>query len=103
LSTTSELRRKLRLFVSIQQPQLYTLISHLKLQLTEIYLDSKVISESSVKDYFKNFDLYIFIKRNKNIEREVIIISSRLCIRQHSSDIWKTSEFFRKIFLSRKA
>jgi len=52
LSRTLELRRKLHLFVSIQQSRLYILIFHLKLQLTDIYLDSKVIEDNSIKDYF---------------------------------------------------
>jgi hypothetical protein len=75
LSTTLELRRKLHLFVSIQQPPLYLLISHLKLEYTDIYLDSKVIKDNSIKDYA---DLCIFIKQKKNLERKVTISSSRL-------------------------
>ena len=54
LSKVLELREKLHLFVSIRQPQQHTLISHLKLQLNNIYLDSKVTKDSSMKNYFNN-------------------------------------------------
>jgi hypothetical protein len=47
-----EMMRKLHLFASIEQPQLHGLISDLESQLTDIYLDSKAVKQSSIKDYF---------------------------------------------------
>lgn len=49
-----EVMRKLHLFASTQQPQLHNLISDLESQLTDIYLDSKVIKQSSITDYFSS-------------------------------------------------
>ncbi len=50
-----EIEDKASSFLSIQPSQLYLLISHLKLKLTDIYVDSKVIKDSSMKDYFNNY------------------------------------------------
>ncbi len=52
LSKVLEIVKKLHLFASIQQPQLHTLISDLESQLNDIYLDSKVAKQSSIKYYF---------------------------------------------------
>ena len=52
LSEALEMLRKLHLYASIEQLQLHNLISDLESQLTDIYLDSKVVKQSSIKDYF---------------------------------------------------
>jgi hypothetical protein len=65
------MRRKLDLFVSTQ---LYTLIAHLKLQLTGIYLNSKVIKDTVSKINLTIIGLSIF-KKPKKIEREATIYS----------------------------
>ncbi|CAF1066331.1 unnamed protein product [Didymodactylos carnosus] len=52
LSEALEMIRKLHLFASIEQPQLHNLISDLESQLTDIYLDSKAVKQSSITDYF---------------------------------------------------
>jgi len=54
LSGALALKKKLHLLGFIQQLQLYTLIYHLKLQLTNIYLDLKGIKITSTKDSFNN-------------------------------------------------
>jgi len=52
LSEALEMLRKIHLYASIEQPQLHNLISDLESQLTDIYLDSKVAKQSSIKDCF---------------------------------------------------
>ncbi|CAF2138200.1 unnamed protein product, partial [Rotaria magnacalcarata] len=47
-----EMMRRLHLFASIEQPQLHNLIYDLESQLTDIYLDSKAVKQSSITDYF---------------------------------------------------
>ncbi|CAF2049990.1 unnamed protein product, partial [Rotaria magnacalcarata] len=54
LSEALEVMRKLHLFASIEQPQLHNLISDLESQLTDIYLDSKAVKQSSITDYFSH-------------------------------------------------
>ncbi|CAM4833523.1 unnamed protein product [Rotaria magnacalcarata] len=54
LSEALEMMRKLHLFASIEQPQLHNLISDLESQLTDIYLDSKAVKQSSITDYFSH-------------------------------------------------
>ncbi|CAM4778507.1 unnamed protein product [Rotaria magnacalcarata] len=54
LSEALKMMRKFHLFVSIKQPQLHNLISDLELQLTDIYLDSKAVKQSSITDYFSH-------------------------------------------------
>jgi len=44
--------RKLHIFASLEQPQLHNTSSDLESQLTDIYLDSKAVKQSSIKDYF---------------------------------------------------
>ncbi len=75
LSGALELRRKLHLFVSTQQSQLYTLISHFKLQLTGIYLNSKVIKDALSKITLTIVGLSFFKKQKKNFERVATIYS----------------------------
>ncbi|CAF1616651.1 unnamed protein product [Didymodactylos carnosus] len=52
LSEVLKMIRKLHFFASIEQPQLHNLISDLESQLTDIYLDSKAVKQSSIIDYF---------------------------------------------------
>ncbi|CAF2010715.1 unnamed protein product [Rotaria magnacalcarata] len=52
LSEALEMMRRLHLFASIEQPQLHNLIYDLESQLTDIYLDSKAVKQSSFTDYF---------------------------------------------------
>jgi hypothetical protein len=52
LSEALEMMRKLHIFASTEQLQLHSLISDLESQLTDIYLDSKAVKQSSIKDYF---------------------------------------------------
>lgn len=52
LSEVLEIMRRLHLFASIEQPQLHNLIYDLESQLTDIYLDSKAVKQSSITDYF---------------------------------------------------
>ena len=52
LSEALEMLRKLHLYTSTEQPQLHNLISDLASQLTDIYLESKAVKQSSIKDYF---------------------------------------------------
>ncbi len=68
VSGALELKKKLHLLGFIQQLQLYTLICHLKLQLTNIYLDLKGIKITSTKDSFNNWiaDLSILNKQKKH-------------------------------------
>ncbi|CAM4766515.1 unnamed protein product [Rotaria magnacalcarata] len=47
-----EMMRRLHRFASIEQPQLHNLIYDLESQLTDIYLDSKAVKQSSITDYF---------------------------------------------------
>ncbi|CAF3678409.1 unnamed protein product, partial [Rotaria socialis] len=54
LSEALEMMRKLHLFASIEQHQLHNLISDLESQLTDIYLDSKAVKQSSITDYFSH-------------------------------------------------
>ena len=44
--------RKLRLFASIEQPILHNLIYDLESYLTDIYLESKAVRQSSITDSF---------------------------------------------------
>ena len=53
-SAALEMMRKLHLFASIEQPKLHNLISDLESQLTDIYLDSKAVKQSSITDYFSH-------------------------------------------------
>jgi hypothetical protein len=76
LSGGLELRRKLHLFVSTQQSQRYTLISHFKLQLTGIYLNSKVIKDALSKITLRIVGLSIFKKQKKTLkEKQQFILS----------------------------
>lgn len=52
LSEALEMIRKLHLFASFEQPQLHNLISDLETQLTDIYLDSKAVKQSSITEFF---------------------------------------------------
>ncbi|CAF4058711.1 unnamed protein product, partial [Rotaria magnacalcarata] len=52
LSEALEMMRRLHLFASIEQPQLHNLIYDVESQLTDIYLDSKAVKQSSFTDYF---------------------------------------------------
>ncbi|CAF4892538.1 unnamed protein product [Rotaria magnacalcarata] len=52
LSEALEMMRKLHFFASLEQSQLHNLISDLESQLTDIYLDSKAVTQSSIADYF---------------------------------------------------
>ncbi|CAF4510391.1 unnamed protein product [Rotaria sp. Silwood2] len=54
LSEALEMMRKLHLFASIKQPQLHNLISDLELQLTDIYLYSEAVKQSTITDYFSH-------------------------------------------------
>ena len=47
-----EMMRKLHLFASVQQPQLYEAASVLESRLTDVYLDSQCVVQSKIKDYF---------------------------------------------------
>ena len=52
ISEALEMLRKLHLFASVEQPQLHNTLSDLESLLTDIYLDSKAVKQSSIKDYF---------------------------------------------------
>ena len=52
ISEALEMLRKLHLFALVEQPQLHNTLSDLESQLTDIYLDSKAVKQSSIKDYF---------------------------------------------------
>jgi DDE superfamily endonuclease len=54
LSEVLEMVAKLHLFASTQQPQLHSVVSDLQSQLTDIYIDSKSVKQSSIKDYFSS-------------------------------------------------
>lgn len=54
LSDVLEMVAKLHLFASTQQPQLHSVVSDLQSQLTDIYIDSKSATQSSIKDYFSS-------------------------------------------------
>jgi len=43
---------KLHIFAWLEQPQLHNVLFDLESQLTDIYLDSKAVKQSSIKDYF---------------------------------------------------
>lgn len=49
-----EMLRKLHLYASIEQPQLHNIISDLEAQLTDIYLVSKAVKQTSIKDFFSS-------------------------------------------------
>ena len=55
LSKALEVIRKLHLFASTEQPQLRNLLSDLESQLTDIYLESKTVKQSSITDYFSHY------------------------------------------------
>ena len=54
VSQALQIMRKLRLFASIEQPILHHLIYDLESQLTDIYLESKAVKQSSITDYFSH-------------------------------------------------
>ncbi|CAF1290699.1 unnamed protein product [Rotaria magnacalcarata] len=70
-----EMMRRLHRFASIEQPQLHNLIYDLESQLTDIYLDSKAVKQSSITDFFLNayFSIVLFVVYENKIMNERLI------------------------------
>jgi hypothetical protein len=52
LMEAMEMVRRLHLLVATQQPQPHSHISQLDLQLTQLFIDSKEIKQTTIKDFF---------------------------------------------------
>lgn len=47
-----EMVKRLHLLVATQQPQLHLLISQLDSQLTQLFIDSKAVKQTTIDDFF---------------------------------------------------
>ncbi|CAF1258618.1 unnamed protein product [Rotaria sordida] len=53
LTETMEMKRKLHLLATTQQPQLHQLINELESKLTDVYINSKTKRQATLEDFFK--------------------------------------------------
>jgi hypothetical protein len=52
LTEAMEMVRRLHILAATQQPQLHTLISQLDSQLTQLFIDSKGVKQTTINDFF---------------------------------------------------